>query len=106
MFVRVWPDEVQQSVSGGHDWTWTCMMIIFLCAGPWVDDEHQNDAHDDSDEGRPQVVGDGQDPQTAACLCVHGWEARHQTLWKKWRWSFDIVILNFQYRWDFIINFR
>lgn len=47
-------------------------MIIFLRSSSWVDDEHQNDAHDDSDEGRPQVVGDGQDPQTAACLCVHG----------------------------------
>lgn len=60
MRVRVWPDEVQQSISGGHHRTWTHMVIIFLWTGPWVDDEHQNDADDDSDEGRPQVVGDGQ----------------------------------------------
>lgn len=88
MRVGVWPDEVQQSISGGHHRAWTHMVIIFLWTGPGVDDEHQNDANDDSDEGRPQVVGDGQDSQTTACLCVHGWEAGHETEWKKWKWSF------------------
>lgn len=47
-------------------------MTVFLRARARVDDEHQHDADDDGDEGRPQVVGDGQDPQTAAGLCVHG----------------------------------
>lgn len=87
MRVRVWPDEVQQSISGGHHRAWSRVVMIFICAGPWVDDEHQNDSDDDSDEGRPQVVGDGQDSQATACLRVHGWEAGHKTGWKKQKWS-------------------
>ncbi len=53
------PDEVQQSICRGHHRPWTWMVAIFLWARPWVDDEHQHDADDDGDEGRPQVVGDG-----------------------------------------------
>lgn len=49
------------------------MMTVFLWACPRVDDEDQHDANDDSNEGRPQVVGDGQDSQTSTCFCVHGW---------------------------------
>lgn len=91
--LQVWPDEVQQGVSRGHDRPWARMVIIFLRAGSWVDDEHQYDAYDDSDEGRPQVIGDGQDPQTAARLCVHGWEARHKTGWKKVEVFFSFLLL-------------
>lgn len=73
------PDEVQQSISGRHDGPWTCMMAVLLWTCAWVNDEHQYDANNDSNEGRPQVVGDGQDSQTAACFCVHCWQAGHQT---------------------------
>lgn len=61
------------------------MMTLYLCARPRVNDEHQHDANDDRDEGRPQVVGDGQDSQSATSLCVHGRQARHKTGWKKRR---------------------
>lgn len=81
------------------------MVIIFLRAGSWVDDEHQNDAHDDSDEGRPQVVGDGQNPQTAACLCVHGWEARHQTCGKS-RGGVLILLLFFLFFFSVQVRFH
>lgn len=57
------------------------MVAIFFWACPRVDDEHQHDADDDGYEGRPQVVGDGQDSQPTACLCVHGWQAGHKTGW-------------------------
>ena len=54
---------------------------ILLRAGSWVDDEHQDDAHNDGDEGGPQVVGDGQDTQTAAGFGVHGGQAGHEATW-------------------------
>ena len=81
--VKRLPDEVQQSVSWGHDRPWTRMVTFFLWARPRVNDEHQHDANDDGDEGRPQVVGDGQDSEAAARLRVHGWEAGHKTGWQK-----------------------
>lgn len=77
------PDEVQQSVSGGHDRPRARVVTVFLRACPRVNDEHQHDADDDGDEGRPQVVGDGQDPQPAARPRVHGWQAGHETGWEK-----------------------
>lgn len=55
------------------------MVTVFFRAGPWVNDDNQHDTNDDSDEGRPQVISDGQDSQTTACLGVHGWQARHKT---------------------------
>ena len=51
---------------------------LLLRAGSRVDDEHQDDTDDDGDEGGPEVVGDGQDPQPAAGLGVHGRQAGHE----------------------------
>ena len=73
------PDEVQQSISRGHNRPWMGMVAIFLCARARVNDEDQHDADDDGDEGRPQVVGDGQETQPTAGLGVHGWQAGHKT---------------------------
>lgn len=75
------PDEVQEGVCRCHDRTWAGMVVVFLWSRPRVNDQHQHDANNDSNEGGPQVVGDGQDTQSAAGLRVHGWQARHKTAW-------------------------
>ena len=73
------PDEVEQGVRGGHDGARAAVVSgLLLRAGPRVNDEHQGDTHDDGDEGGPEVVGDGQDPQPPAGLGVHGGQAGHE----------------------------
>lgn len=76
------------------------MMTLFLWARPWVNDKHQHDADDDCDEGRPQVVGDGQDSQSTASLGVHGREARHKTGWEN-MWS---VLMNISVRCEIFLD--
>ena len=46
-------------------------MAVLLGPGARVYGGYQDDAHDDGDEGGPQVVGDGENAHAAAGLGVH-----------------------------------
>lgn len=73
------PNEVQQSIRWCHHWPPSQTVALHLCAHAWFDDQDQDDSHHHSYEGGPQVVGDGQDPHTAAGLGLHGGQTWHQT---------------------------
>ncbi len=71
------PDQIKQGISRRHHWPSWGFMSLFFSAGSRMNDQYQNDPHNYSNEGSPQVICDGKKAQASTGLGVHSRQARH-----------------------------